>query len=125
MLHKAVSATPRTCPDKTEGGQFRLGCGALSSPAPSFDSIPYTALRRLTARAAEGATKYKDSDQWREGIGDVAYAIERANHVIDHAFKLIGKLKGQVPDDGDDDAAAIMWGGMVLCESTEAMKTAA
>ncbi len=96
-------------------------CGAKSSIVPRFDLIPYSALARLAGRFERGAARY-GKDNWRKGLRDKDYVRERAAHVIHHTMRLIGKLDGDIPDDGDDDAAAIMWGGAFLCEATEALK---
>lgn len=96
-------------------------CGAKSSRVPRFDLIPYEALARLAGRFERGAARY-GTDNWRKGTVDPDYVRERAAHVIHHTMRLIGKLDGRIPDDGDDDAAAIMWGGAFLCEATEALK---
>lgn len=94
-------------------------CGASSSEAPAFHLIPLSAVLRLAARYKAGAVKHGPMN-WRKGLGQTPppqpsilteYCIERLNHVIYHAFKLIAKLQGFRPQDGDDDAGAIMWGG--------------
>lgn len=96
-------------------------CGATSSKIPDLAQIPLHALERLAARYELGAIKH-GKNNWRQGIGNTNYTIERAAHVIYHAYKLINKLEGIIPDDNDDDAAAIMWGGAFLCESTNALQ---
>lgn len=93
--------------------------GAGTSKTPRFDLIPRDALIRLADRYELGL-KYGE-DNWRKGMEDKAYVIERISHVVDHALKLREKLKGRLPHDGDDDAAAIMWGGAFLCEATAAL----
>jgi hypothetical protein len=52
-------------------------------------------------------------------LEDKEFLIARAAHAIDHALKLIAKLEGLSPEDGDDDAAAIAWAGVCLCEGTK------
>jgi hypothetical protein len=84
--------------------------------------IPREALVRLARRYELGLVKH-GKDNWRQGIEDREYTVERAGHVIDHALKLIDKLEGREPDDGDDDAAAIMWGGAFLCVASKKLLT--
>ncbi len=98
-------------------------CGVKTSPAPRYDLIPTAALDALAARYADGMARYSD-DNWRKGIGDVAYTVHRLNHVIQHAKAAIDKLEGKSPNDGEDDGAAIMWGGALLVESKAALAAA-
>ncbi|HPQ17587.1 MAG TPA: DUF5664 domain-containing protein [Bryobacteraceae bacterium] len=95
-------------------------CGAKSSLCPRFDLLPYHGLVRCAARFEKGEARY-GHDNWRKGLTDKRYVIERAGHVMHHVAKLIGKLEGHLQDDGDDDAGAIAWGGMFLCEAMEAL----
>jgi hypothetical protein len=87
--------------------------GATSSKVPRYDLIPIEALIRVAERYELGLAKH-GKDNWRKGLGDKAYLINRATHVIDHALKLIAKLEGYIRDDGDDDIGAILWGGCFL-----------
>jgi hypothetical protein len=96
-------------------------CGASSSVVPRFNLIPLSSLLRLTKRYELGSVKHGDFN-WKKGLRNRDYTIDRANHVIHHALKLIAKIQGFIPDDGDDDAAAIAWGGMFLCEAIDALK---
>lgn len=97
------------------------GSGAKSSNVPRLDLIPYQALVRLAGRYEKGLLRY-GRENWRKGLTDKDYVLERAAHVLNHAAILIEKLQGLRPDDGDDDAAAVMWGGAFLCEATLALK---
>jgi hypothetical protein len=97
--------------------------GASSSKIPRYDLIPAQALRRIADRFELGLKKYKEAS-WnarskQDALQDKEWVIARASHVIDHAYKLIEKMIGAVPDDGDDDAAAIVWGGICLIQATE------
>ena len=94
--------------------------GAKTSESARLDLLPYHGLVRAAARFAKGERRY-GHDNWRKGLTNRSYVIERAAHVMEHAAKLIAKLKGHLPDDGDDDAGAIAWGGMFLCEAMEAL----
>jgi hypothetical protein len=95
--------------------------GAKGSKVPSLDLIPYRALCRLAARYEHGTEKY-GRDNWRKGLTDRQYIRDRAAHVMNHTARLIAKLDGHLPEDGDDDAAAIMWGGAFLCEAEFALE---
>ena len=98
--------------------------GALSSAIEAFDQLPYRALLRLALRFGRGEKTY-GRHNWRKGLLDKAYVLHRAGHVLKHTLKLIAVLEGFEPDDGDDNAAAIMWGGAFLIEADEARRAAA
>lgn len=92
-----------------------------SSKKPRFAMIPYHALEALAERFDVGEQKH-GVNTWnalsaQTAMEDEAWIISRLEHVVHHAYQYLGKLKGLIPDDGDDDAAAIMWGGCVLSES--------
>jgi len=104
-----------------EADKFKHPCGASSSKVPRLDYVSLTALRRLAKRYAQGLPKYGKYN-YKQGLTDREYILERCAHIIDHAYKYVEVLEGQRTDDGDDNAAAIMWGGAFLCESDEARK---
>jgi len=109
-----------------------LACGATASVAPQFQYLPLNAILKMCKRFADGAKKHEPFGWMRGLVGrpplppipspEMEYALERANHVIYHTLKYQRKLQGLLPDDGDDDAAAIMWGGSVLSELRESLK---
>lgn len=114
----------RLASQKTE--KVRFPSGATSSKVPRLELIPFAALCRLAARFELGIERHGD-DAWnalskQECLRDREFAIARAGHVMHHAARLIAKLTGRIPDDGDDDAAAVMWGGAFLCEATAALR---
>jgi hypothetical protein len=98
------------------GNVIKSKSGATSSKIPRFDLIPRSALLKMADRFDLGLIKH-GKDNWRKGIGNRDYAIERATHVLDHASKLIEKLEGHEPWNGDDDVGAILWGGAFLSEA--------
>lgn len=73
--------------------------------------IPYEALRRLGAVFKEGIEKY-GRHNWRYGVGDKPYQLERANHAIKHlllyvqSLQFAGELQGE---EGEDNLAKVMW----------------
>jgi hypothetical protein len=91
-------------------------CGATSSECPDFAQIPLTALIALANRFKLGEAKH-GRDNWRKGLSDKRYVIERLNHVAFHAMKLAHKIENGLPLDTDDDAGAIMWGGAFAVEA--------
>lgn len=93
-------------------------CGAKTSSGPRLDLIPRRSLERLAARFEKGTLRY-GKDNWRKGLSDPSYVTERLAHTIAHCYRLIDKLEGRLPEDGEDDASAIMWGGAFACEATE------
>lgn len=98
--------------------------GATSSRIPRYDLIPRAALKRVADRFELGLVRHGEHS-WnaraanQECLQDKEFLIARAAHAIDHALKLIAKLEGLSPEDGDDDAAAIAWAGICLCAGTE------
>jgi hypothetical protein len=96
----------------------------IASKKPKYRYIPKEALDALADRFELGEIKYSPkawnalSDQ--AGLLDDNWVIARTEHIIHHAMLYIQKMKGLIPDDGDDDAGAIMWGGMCLFEAKRA-----
>lgn len=104
--------------DNVQDGEKTVSkSGASSSKVPRMDLIPYSALVRLANRFALGLEKH-GKNNYRKGLSDKDYVIERLGHVINHAYRLIEKLEGRLVDE-DDDAAAIAWGGIFACLATE------
>lgn len=93
--------------------------GASSSVKPHFELIPYEALVALANRFQLGLDKY-GSGAWnalspnQRQLDDDEWIESRLSHIIHHAYQIIMKRRGLIPDDCDDDAAAIMWGGACL-----------
>ena len=100
------------------GGTF------TSSKIPRFELIPRQPLIRLAARMELGLERHGEKS-WNAltpdhpALSNKEAIIARAAHAIDHASKLIAILTGQMDDDGDDHASAVMWAGTFLCESKE------
>lgn len=90
--------------------------GATSSACHDYAQIPISALDALAARFEYGEKKH-GRDNWRKGLHDKTYVVERLNHVIRHAKLLADKLMGLAQWDEDDDAGAILWGGAFAAEA--------
>ena len=109
---------------KEELQQFKHTSSSLK---PEFSRIPYNALVALANRFTLGQKKYGDK-AWnalspnQEGLKDEDWIVARAEHIIHHTYQFLMKYKGTIPDDGDDDAAAIMWGGCCLSEALRIKK---
>jgi hypothetical protein len=99
--------------------KVRPGGGeSTSSKIDGFDQLPYNAMLRMAARYSLGEEKH-GRHNWRKSLSNKVYVINRLGHVIKHALKAIAIIEGFIDDDGDDNAAAIMWGGALLAESQE------
>ena len=96
-------------------------CGSTSSKVPRLDYIPRIAAEKLAERYALGAIKHGKYN-YKQGLTDKEYVLERCAHIIEHTMKYVEELEGLVPPSGDDNAAAIMWGGAFLCEADAAME---
>lgn len=89
--------------------------GASSSGMkPRYDLIPTWALRRIAQRFGEGAIKYGE-DNWKKGLTDDVFIIDRINHATEHLqlmkdrVKAFKGIKTAAPVDvPDDDAAAVI-----------------
>jgi len=98
--------------------------GASSTKIPRFELIPRIALVALADRYELGLERHGET-AWsilsadQSPLDDKEWLTARLAHVIDHATKALDKLHGRIPDDGDDDAAAIMWGGSVLAAARD------
>ena len=92
--------------------------GAKSSERqPRYDLIPATALRRVVRRFELGAEKHGEGN-WKKGIGDPAWLLDRVNHAITHLYKVAEEIKAGYRDK-DDNAAAVAWAGLILSEGLE------
>lgn len=98
--------------------------GAASSRVPRYDLVPRRGMERVAKRFEVGLEKHKERS-WNvrnnpQALSDKEFLIARAVHAINHAWRLIDKLEGRpVPNPEDDDASAIAWAGLCLCEATE------
>ncbi len=98
--------------------KVRYATGVTASKGPRLDLIPYAALVALAGRFELGLERHEDG-AWnarddKEFPADLEWVMARLSHIISHAYKAMGKITGKLPNDGEDDAGAIMWGGAFL-----------
>jgi hypothetical protein len=107
----------------SEAEVISLADGKLkSSKIPALHLIPYQATVRLAARFEAGQSKYGEDaanitnpEKWAAAISSREFVIHRIAHAEFHLRKLSAILTGQIPDDGDDHAGAVIWGSAFLC----------
>lgn len=91
----------------TEIQTFSSGANS-SEHKPRYDLIPQFALARIARRFELGAAKYSE-ENWKQGLHDKDFIIDRLNHAVEHLLKAMEKIKGQTRIaalDEDDDLAA-------------------
>lgn len=102
---ESMSDHPQTADDR-----HTFSSGAKSSGTkPRYDLIPTWALQRIARRFELGAAKY-GVDNWKKGLGDREFILDRINHAIDHLLIIRDRIRSggiQIPT-GDDDAAAVV-----------------
>ena len=69
----------------TDGAVFTSGARS-NEQKPRYDLIPIEAQRREAIRMAEGAENHGENN-YRQGIGDRAFILDRINHAIEHLLK--------------------------------------
>ncbi len=96
---------------------------------PRLHLIPRCALLDLTERLELGVATHAEKS-WnaissnQECLLDDHMLLERGGHCLDHVSKAIAILSGQMPDDGDNHAGAILWFGAFLSASMKARDAA-
>lgn len=83
--------------------------GALSSKrCVFFHDIPPELYRRIAKRYTDGHQKYSSDItmnlNWRSGLDDPHYVMDRLNHLFDHAVNFL-----ENGNDLDDNLGAIAW----------------
>lgn len=79
-----------------------------------ISQIPFEAENRIGRIFVEGAAKH-GMDNWRKGVGDRAYQLERLEHAIAHLkvyahWLQYGEYLGQTKDGQmEDDLAKVGW----------------
>jgi hypothetical protein len=87
---------------------------------------PPEAIEALERRFELGEKIYEDAT-WnahtnREKLDDISWIEERIAHGRAHLAHFAYVMNGEMPDDGDDDGAAIMWLGAMLHEAYKRRK---
>lgn len=92
----------------SEEALWRSESGAASSDRkPEYRLVPFSLIRRTGDRLTEGARKYGEWN-WQKGLDDRAFMMDRANHLIEHAYRAIDKLqRGTFGDTDDDDLGGV------------------
>lgn len=105
-------------PDKTVEPTHTFSSGAKSSgKLPRYDMIPWSVFAdRLAARYELGLKKYSE-DNWRTGLSEREYVLDRANHALKHLHRAVEAIRTGKKLDEDDDLAAAMWGVICLMAS--------
>jgi protein-arginine kinase activator protein McsA len=86
--------------------------GATSSEKlPSYHLLPFEDFApRLAARYQLGLDKGYGLDNWRTGLTDDEFVVDRLNHGIQHMHRAAEKIsRGDYSLEGDDDLAGAMW----------------
>ncbi len=83
--------------------------------------IPLSSEKRIGSIFREGEIKY-DRNNWRKGVGNLKYQLERANHALKHLKTYIhllehGEYIGELKDGKrEDDLAKVGWFVATQCE---------
>lgn len=105
---------------KGESNLETFPSGTTSTKQPRLALIPLQPLIELSERFEKGIATHEKPwnalSPYQDCLTDKKFLTARAEHIIMHAFRYIAKLNGLIPDDGDNDASAIMWGGCCLSE---------
>jgi hypothetical protein len=78
-------------------------------------------LIRIAARFEYGAQKY-GVDNWRIGLKDKDFVIDRINHAIEHLMNLKEQIHDGQYYHPDDDAAGVGWAAMLIMEHQRIMR---
>jgi len=111
-----------------------VGISVAKTDKEDFDltEILYESLVRVARVFREGSIKY-GKDNWKKGIGDKEYQLERANHALKHLLVYIHELKtgeylgelkyknssyedGALLGEKEDDLSKVMWFCMTQIE---------
>ena len=107
---------------------FEFSHGVISSAGtPQFSLIWFSALVALARRFMRGVRVKKDAacnalSNNQDACTDKAFIINRLEHGIEHCYKAIGRISGQLPPEDEmevadgGDAGAIMFSGALLAE---------
>jgi hypothetical protein len=98
----------RRAADPTDPTKWVAPSGATSSALkPEYRLVPFAAIKRIGQRLTDGAKKHGEGN-WEKALDDRAFMMDRANHLIEHAYRAINKLqRGIFTDDDDDDLGGV------------------
>jgi hypothetical protein len=106
--------------------EVKFASGGTGSKEPRLELIPYEALIRMAKRFELGIERRPDGSAWNalsenfhRCLTDKPFILARAAHTAQHAMKLKAILAGEMEDDGDDHAGAVLWGGAFLACATK------
>lgn len=95
---------------------YKSETGAVSSERkPGYDMLTLTLLRRAAQRMDLGQANGYAKHNWRKGITDKNYILERLNHAVEHLYKAIHEIDFDAPAD-DDNLAAVVVNCMMAME---------
>lgn len=103
-------------PAKVESNEYPtiFASGAKSSSnAKRFDLIPRVALEKLADRFELGLLKY-DAFNYRKGLHDKEFIIDRLNHLQMHMQALLAPQTNEEIE--DDNIGAILWAASFIAE---------
>ena len=91
----------------------------VSTDTHCYHLIPQVAMQRLCERISLGE-QTKGKDAWNamsdnQGVLESRKALARRfGHLINHSYRLLGKLQAgeEWTEDDEREASAVMWGGM-------------
>jgi hypothetical protein len=98
----------RRAADPADPTKWVAPSGATSSARkPEYRLVPFTTIKRIGQRLTDGARKHGEGN-WEKALDDRDFMMDRANHLIEHAYRAIEKLqKGIFTDDDDDDLGGV------------------
>ena len=105
-----------------ENDTHAFSSGAKSSgKMPRFDLIPWDIFAsRLAARYELGSLKYGEGN-WEKGLADREFVLDRANHMLNHAHRVVEQIRVGRVNMTDDDLAAVIWGAICLMAAQRIM----
>lgn len=87
-----------------------------------YHLIPWDVFAdRLSRRYQVGMEHGYEEDNWRKGLTDRDYVLDRANHTLDHLHRAVEDLRLGNFKPTDDDLAAAIWGCIFLMAAQRAI----
>jgi len=105
---------------ETEEPIHHFTSGASSSGhKPPYECLTITLLKRAALRMQKGLHYGKHN--WKKGIKDKAFVLDRLNHAIEHLVKAAHEIDNDIQMT-DDDLSAVVVNCMFAMEYQEMMK---